>query len=283
MTDTLVSVLMPVYNASPYLREAVESILSQTHRALELVAIDDASTDGSYELLQELAARDPRVRVFRQPENLGIVAARNRAFREASPEAAYCAIFDADDVSLPERIAQQLAFLQAHPDHALVGGHTLIIDESSRVVGIRRYPIDYPSICRAITRYNPIAQPAVMLRRSALGSTEPYDASFPRCQDYALWLRLAAQHPVANLDAAVLRYRISQSQGKRVHLRESLALTLQLQRTWLLHPRFRNVWNFAYVTLEHGLLLLPEALVLSLFKRLTYSKLDPAQCPVPGH
>lgn len=270
---SFVSVLMPVYNAARYLREAVESVLAQSHRALELVAIDDASSDGSYELLQEFAARDARVRVFRQPRNLGIVAARNRAFREASAEAELCAILDADDVCEPDRISWQVEFLRAHPDHALVGGHTLIIDEASHVIGIRRYPSDYASICRAITRYNPIAQPAVMLRRSMLPSREPYDAAYPRCQDYELWLRIAAAHPVANLDRAVLRYRVSQTQGKRTELRKTLALTIELQRKWLFHPRFRNPFNVAYLAAEHALLLMPESLVLRLFKRVTYSRL----------
>ena len=114
----------------------------------------------------------------------------------------------------PDRIAQQVAFLEAHPDHALVGGNTLIIDEASRVIGIRNYPSDYARICKTITRYNPIAQPAVMLRRSTLPASEPYDAAFPRCQDYELWLRLAAVHPVANLDRPVLRYRVSQSRAR---------------------------------------------------------------------
>jgi glycosyltransferase involved in cell wall biosynthesis len=272
MPPPFVSVLMPVYNAAKYLREAVESVLTQTHRELELVAIDDASRDGSLELLQEYAQNDSRVRVFCQPHNQGIVAARNRAFREASAKAVYYAILDADDVCEPDRIAHQVAFLQAHPDYALVGGQTLIIDEASQVIGIRRYPSDYAHICKAITRYNPIAQPAVMLRRSTLPASEPYDAAFPRCQDYELWLRLAAAHPVANLDRPVLRYRVSGTQGKRTDLRKSLALTLELQRKWLLYPRFRNLWNFVYVAAEHGLLLLPESLVLALFKRVTYSK-----------
>jgi len=270
MSASFVSVLMPVYNAARFVREAVESVLTQSHSALELIAIDDASTDGSYELLQELAAQDPRVRVFRQTHNQGIVAARNRAFREASRQADFFAILDADDVCEPDRLALQVEFLQAHPEHALVGGHTLIIDETSRVVGIRRYPTDYASICKTITRYNPIAQPAVMLRRSLLPSTEPYDAAYPRCQDYALWLQLAAAHPIANLDRAVLRYRVSQTQGKRTALRKTLALTIELQRKWLWHPRFRNPFNIAYVAAEHALLLMPEPLVLALFKRVTY-------------
>ncbi|MET0387887.1 MAG: glycosyltransferase [Polyangiales bacterium] len=273
MSEPFVSVLMPVYNPGPFLREALDSVLAQTYPAFELVVIDDASTDGSYAILQDYAARDPRVRVFRQPQNLGIVAARNRAFLEARPDAKYCAILDSDDVALPERLTQQVAFLEQHPDYALVGGHTLIIDQTSQVVGIRRYPTAYADICAMITRVNPIAQPAVMLRRSLL-EQPAYDASYPRCQDYELWLRLAAKHPIANLDQPVIRYRVSPTQGKRTQLRATLALTLRIQRKWLFHPRFRRAFNFAYVAAEHGLLLLPERWVLALFKRVTYTAAD---------
>lgn len=272
MTRPLVSVLMPVYNPGAFLREAVDSVLAQTYPEFELIAIDDASNDGSYELLQAYAAEHPRVRVFRQPRNLGIVAARNRAFAEAHPDARYFAILDSDDVALPDRLERQVAFLESHPDHALVGGHTWIIDEASNPVGIRRYPTDYREICQTITRYNPIAQPAVMLRRSALGSAAPYSEEFPRCQDYELWLRLASERPIANLDHPVIRYRISSTQGKRTHLRETLKLTLALQRKWLFHAKFRRAFNLAYVCAEHGLLLLPEAWVLALFKRMTYAQ-----------
>jgi glycosyltransferase involved in cell wall biosynthesis len=267
-----VSVLMPVYNPGRFLDEAVESVLAQRYSAFELVAIDDASSDGSYERLCAFAARDPRVRVFRQARNLGIVAARNRAFREANPNAAYFAILDSDDVALPDRLALQVAFLESHPDHALVGGHTRIIDAQSQPIGIRRYPTSYAAICAAITRYNPIAQPAVMLRRSMLPGVDPYSEAFPRCQDYELWLRLAAQHPIANLDTPVINYRVSEQQGKRTQLRQTLALTLQLQRRWLFHPRFRRVRNVAYVGLEHLLMCVPEAAVLALFKRVTYAR-----------
>jgi glycosyltransferase involved in cell wall biosynthesis len=267
-----VSVLMPVYNPGRFLVEALDSVLAQSYSAFELVLVDDASSDGSFEQLEAYAARDSRVRVFRQPENLGIVAARNRAFREARADSRYFAILDSDDVALPDRLERQVAFLEAHPDHALVGGHTLIIDEQSRALGIRRYPITYAQICAVLTRYNPIAQPAVMLRRSMLETVGQYSEEFPRCQDYELWLRIAARYPIANLDRPVIRYRVSASQGKRTHLRQTLLLTLALQRRWLWHAKFVRPANLLYVAAEHGLLLVPEPLVLALFKRVTYSR-----------
>lgn len=272
MSTPLVSVVMPVYNAGRFLPEAIDSVIAQTYTHWELVAIDDASTDGSWDVLQGYAAREPRVRVFRQPKNLGIVAARNRAFTESSPESRYFAVLDSDDVALPERLSLQVAFLEGHPEHMVVGGHTVIIDERSREVGVRRYPVAYEDICRVITRENPIAQPTVMIRRSVLDEVGVYDPHFSRCQDYDLWLRIAAKHPIANLDTVTLRYRLSPSQGKRTHLYETLRLSLELQRRWLFHPRFFRPSNVAYVAAMHALPLLPPAALLRLFTWRTYSR-----------
>lgn len=268
----LVSVVMPVHNAERFLREAIASVLAQTHPSLELVLVDDGSSDGSWEIAKELARQDPRVRVFQNAQNLGIVKTRNRAFLEADPKSRYLAVLDSDDVCLPDRLAKQVAFLEAHPDHGIVGGHTLIIDAQGTVIGQRLYPTSHEQIARVITRYNPIAQPTVMIRRSALEAVGPYDERYPRCQDYELWLRIAARYKLANLDAFTLKYRVSATQGKRTHLKETLRLTLAIQRRWLFHPEFFHVYSLVYWTAEHLLLLLPDSLVMALFMRMTYRR-----------
>jgi len=269
-----VSVIMPVFNAARYLTEAMESILEQTHCRMELIVVDDCSTDGSWEIVQRLAAQDGRVKAFRNPTNRGIVKTRNLGFARSNPDHRYLAIMDGDDVSMPHRLERQVAFLEEHPDHALVGGNTLIIDEMSRVVGSRRYPSRDREIRRVITRFNPIAQPTVMLRRSALERVGGYDERYPRCQDYDLWCRMAARYPIANLDEYTLKYRISSTQGKKVHLRDTLRFTLQIQRQWLFHPGFFHPLNVLTFGLEHVLLKLPEPLVMELFKMTTYRSGD---------
>jgi glycosyltransferase involved in cell wall biosynthesis len=266
----LVSVVMPVYDGERFLAEAIESVLGQTYPQLELVLVDDGSSDRSWAIARECAGRDGRVRAFRNERNLGIVATRNRAFAEADPRSEYFAVMDADDVCMPDRLERQVAFLQAHPGHAIVGGNTLIIDEHGAQIGQRRYPSTHQQIARVITRYNPIAQPTVMIRRSALEVVGRYSTRFPRCQDYDLWLRMAARFEVANLDAYTLKYRLSATQGKRTQLRATLKLTLELQRQWLFHAPFFRAANVAYWAAEHALLLLPDAVVLELFKRVTY-------------
>jgi len=269
-SDPLVSVVMPVYDGERFLAEAIESVLDQSYQRLELVLVDDGSRDRSWEIACEYARGDARVRPFRNERNLGIVATRNRAFGEAAPDSRYFAVMDCDDVCMPDRVERQVVFLQAHPEHAIVGGNTLIIDEHGHRVGVRRYPSTHEDIARVITRYNPIAQPTVMIRRSALDAVGMYSERFPRCQDYDLWLRMAARFKVANLDAYTLKYRLSATQGKRTQLRATLKLTIALQRQWLFHAPFFRPANVAFWAAEHALLLLPDAVVLELFKRVSY-------------
>jgi glycosyltransferase involved in cell wall biosynthesis len=261
---------MPAHNAASYVEEAIASVLAQDYAAFEVLVVDDGSTDGTAEVLARLAARDARVRWLRNERNLGIVATRNRLLAEADPRATYLAVLDADDVCLEGRLRKQVEFLEQHRDHAAVGSHTVIIDEQGRRVGERRYPTSSAELRRVMTRYNPIAQSAVMLRRSALETVGQYDPRYPRCQDYDLWLRLASRFPLANLDEPLIGYRVSTTQGKSTHLKESLRLTIAIQRSWLLRPGFFRLWNVVYWGLEHALMLLPDRVVLWLFKRLAY-------------
>ncbi|MDH5673273.1 MAG: glycosyltransferase family 2 protein [Myxococcales bacterium] len=275
-SSPLVSVVMPAHNAERYLCEALDSVLVQTYARLEIIVVDDGSSDSTWQILERYAAADPRVRPFSNEVNRGIVASRNRAFAEASAEARYFAVLDSDDVCMPDRIAQQVEFLENHPGHALVGGNTLIIDESSAVIGERRYPSADADLRRVITRYNPIAQPTVMIRKAALEEVGVYDERFPRCQDYDLWLRMCARYSIANLPEITLKYRISSTQGKSTHLKASLRYTIQIQRRWLFRSDFFRPFNVCYWVAEHALLLLPEAFTLALFKWMTYRSSKPS-------
>ncbi|MGE5320848.1 MAG: glycosyltransferase family 2 protein [Hyphomicrobiaceae bacterium] len=114
-----VSVVMAAYNAQAYLAEALESVLGQTLRDFELLVVDDASTDGTPALIERYASRDHRIRVFRLPRNAGTAHAKNVALQHA--RAPYVAICDDDDRQLPERLTSQVAYLEANPQHVMVG------------------------------------------------------------------------------------------------------------------------------------------------------------------
>ncbi len=112
-----VSVLIPVYNAAPFLEASINSVLQQTYRDFELVLLNDASTDNSEWIVQNFS--DPRIRYYKNETNLGISASRNKLMDLAKGE--YLAVMDNDDISLPERFAKEIAFLDEHPDVTIVG------------------------------------------------------------------------------------------------------------------------------------------------------------------
>lgn len=128
--NSTVSVLITVYDGESFLREAVDSILAQTHHALELVIVDDGSKDATNRILATYT--DPRVRVIRNDENIGQTRSLNRGLAEARGR--YVARQHADDRSHPERIARQLAFLETYPDAVLIGCQARTIDNRGRVL-----------------------------------------------------------------------------------------------------------------------------------------------------
>lgn len=201
-----VSVILPVYNSALYLRGAIDSLLRQTLRDFELLVIDDGSTDDSMRMLH--ACDDPRIRIIQNPGNMGIPATLNRGLVLARGR--YIARMDADDECLPERLALQSAYLDAHSDVGLLG---------SRVgyLGAWRHTVDErlldPGACAAYLLFGtPVAHPSVMMRKAVLERHGlSYDESFPSAQDYELWSRMADVCRVANLPRVLLRYRMHEA------------------------------------------------------------------------
>ena len=193
---------MPVYNAEAYLREAMDSILAQTLTDFEFLIIDDGSTDGSADVVRSYT--DPRIRLVQSESNLRLAATLNRGLDEARGE--YVARMDADDISLPDRLARQAAFLDAHPDVGLCGTW-------AEAFGGARFsmpnPADPEGIRAKLLFDSALVHPSVMLRRRFFdrhGLRYPPLAHF---EDYALWQQAARLFPLANLPAILLRYRVT--------------------------------------------------------------------------
>lgn len=221
-----VTVVMPVFNGERWLADAVQSVLGQTVREIELVAVDDGSTDKSGAILKRFAATDERVRLAGDAKtNLGISAALNTGWRLArSP---YIARLDADDIALPDRMARQIAFLDAHPTVAAVGGAVVIIDDSGRRGSIIRYPTSSRSIRSRLPHRNCFAHPAVTIRRSALERVGGY--RIDHVEDYDLWLRLSEGDDLANLREPVILYRQHRDQVSLQALEEQSTRMLAVQ------------------------------------------------------
>jgi glycosyltransferase involved in cell wall biosynthesis len=201
-----VSVLMPVYNAARYLAEAVESVLAQTFRDFEFVIVDDGSTDRSPAMLDEYAKRDSRIRIIRRP-NTGIVGALNDAIEES--KAALIARMDADDVSLPDRLEKQVAYLRDHAECVALGSRVVGIDPYGCVLFQSEHKLTHEEIDAELLNGVgwSIVHPVAMLRRDAVEKVGLYRRQWQYVEDLDLFLRLAETGKLANLPDRLLRYR----------------------------------------------------------------------------
>lgn len=200
-----VSVLMPVHNGQLYLPQAVESVLSQTFKDFEFIAIDDGSTDDSLLILREYERRDSRVQVLSRP-NTGIVGALNDGLELATGE--FVARMDADDIALSERLAKQVAFLRAHPECVLVGSRVLLIDPEGAPIGEWATQTAHEDIDGGhLTLHWPMVHPAVTMRRSIVMQLGGYRQQYNTLEDLDLFLRMAERGRLANLPDVLLHYR----------------------------------------------------------------------------
>ena len=211
----MITVLMPVYNGSPYLPDAIESILAQTFFNFELVAIDDASTDRSAAILAAYGEKDGRIRFFRNDENQGLIATLNRGLDLARGE--YVARMDQDDVSLPQRLERQIAFMENHPDVGVCGTWVRTMGERDETWA---YPSGSDEIKCSFVFESVLAHPSAMLRRSHFGAGGfRYDEGFSHAEDYALWARCAKVMEFANIPEVLVEYRIHADQTVRRQMR----------------------------------------------------------------
>ncbi len=210
MESPHISILVPYRDAQSTLLEALTSVLGDEEPPIEVLAVNDRSTDGGPTLVEALAAKDPRVRSLHSSAP-GIVGALRTA--AAAARAPILARMDADDVSLPGRLWRQLAFLEAHPEIAVLGTRVENLADAPVGEGLTRYvawqnevltPEDHD---RALFVESPLCHPSVMMRRSAYDAVGGYrDARW--FEDYDLWLRLwAAGFRLAKLDEVLLRWR----------------------------------------------------------------------------
>jgi glycosyltransferase involved in cell wall biosynthesis len=205
-----VTVVMPAYNAAQFIDEAINSIRGQTLTDWEMIVVDDGSTDATKDIAEGHAAEDRRIRVIYQA-NAGQAAANNRAIPEARGE--YIARMDADDVSLPERLLRQTAFLDENPTMAAVGSGVDLIDDSGRRGGRMSFHFTPDEVRCALLVHKQacLLNPTVMFRRKVwleVGGERP---CFMSAHDNDLWLRIAEQHPVAILSECYVWYRVHQA------------------------------------------------------------------------
>jgi len=218
----LVSVLVPSFNSARYLTETLDSLFAQTYPAIEIVLVDDGSTDDTAALVERIG--DPRLRYFRRPNSGRPSVPRNDGLRHARGR--YVALCDSDDLLDPRLIEESVAVLESQPSVALTFTNYVQIDEQGRFLA--GSPLDAYPLFRALPRErlddrafrirqadayaclieeNFVRTSGVLIRRAALERIGPFDEDLPNGDDRDMWLRLSRSFDVAFLDFAGVRYR----------------------------------------------------------------------------
>lgn len=204
MTTIILSVVIPIYNGAPLVASALESVIAQDIGEMEILAIDDGSTDKSWDVVSTI--HDSRIRALRQ-DNRGLAATLNRGM--AIAKARYIARQDQDDLVLPGRFAKQLDFLEANPAVAMVGTWSQIYSGDVPTSRYHRHPASNEALQLALLFDNPFVHSSMMIRSDVLREVGGYceDKCRQPPEDYELWSRIARQHRIANLPLVLTVYR----------------------------------------------------------------------------
>ncbi len=233
---TRVSVIIPAYNAEEYLAETLDSVVAQSFRDIEVVLVDDGSTDGTIALAEGYANR-LNLTILRQRSG-GPAAARNTGIRQS--RGAYCAFIDSDDLMLPQRIAEQCAALDADPEVGLAHTDLMTFDHSG-VIHVTRRAFSAPvggHILPTLLLDNSITTSTVMARRSCLLEAGLFDDSLRISEDFDLWLRMAERWKVAYVDKPLVKYRRRPGSASEDKVKTGLAALKVVEKFWESHGEF---------------------------------------------
>jgi len=203
----MISVVMSVYNAEKYLKEAIDSILNQTYQDFEFIIVNDCSKDSSWAILQDYKKNHKCIRLIDNTENLGLTKNLNRALAISKGE--YIARMDADDISDPNRFERQIDYFNKHKDIDILGTFSNDIDEYGEIIRPRKGPITHNEIVKMLPKVSPIAHPTVMFRKASLEKIGFYNPKYRTSQDLEMWFRAAgAGLKFHNIPEFLFKYRM---------------------------------------------------------------------------
>lgn len=220
----LVSVLMAVYNGEKFVAQSINSILQQTFSNLELIVIDDASSDNTPTILKSY--QDKRLKIYTNPHNLGLTKTLNRGL--GLVQGKYIARMDADDISVPNRIEKQVIFMEQNPDVGLLGGWIRNFDDEGSHVW--QLATAHEQIACKLLFTTQMVHGTAFFRRAILDEQGiNYNENFLTSQDYELWTRLIEYTQFANLPEVLVEVRHHTQQVTKVHSNDLLSNTAKIR------------------------------------------------------
>lgn len=203
MSKPKVSFVMSVFNQERFLKKSIKSILNQSFKNFEFLILDDCSTDKSLRIIKSF--KDRRIKVFQRQKRQRLAKGLNLLIKQAKGK--YICRMDGDDISLVNRLKDQVEFLDKHPQVALVGAWVKIINDKGEIIGEFKHPAKYQKIREIILSRNCFIHPSVVFRKSVFEKIGGYDESLFYSQDYDLFLRLVIKYRCVNLPQFLLKFR----------------------------------------------------------------------------
>jgi glycosyltransferase involved in cell wall biosynthesis len=261
----LISVIMPVKDAGEFVGRAVTSIVDQTYKNWEMIIVDDGSRDQTAKILKKMAKQDKRITVITNNTSRGIGACLNMTLKQA--RGTFIARMDGDDISLPNRFATQLAFLQKNPKVVAVGGQAQMIDGEGKIFALKHFPTDSKTLREMIMWVVPIQHPIMMARASAYKKCR-YNESYKTAEDVEMFMQLLQYGEFANVSDTVYQYRKADTSNGYHNLKQTFYLTLL--------GRVEGILKYGYIPTIKGviftlsqlgvILLLPAKWIIRLYE-----------------
>lgn len=264
--EPLVSIVMPVYNAGDFLIEAIKSIQNQTYQNWELIAVDNRSTDNSWQILQEFKKNDKRIKIYRNDENQGVAHTANLALTKVKGQ--FIARMDADDISLPWRLEKQVVFLQKHPQAVAIGGQCELINQDNEIIGEKRFPTDHADIKKMMFVSIPLQQPTMMVSRKLLPQNFIwYEDDLDVAEEVELLFKFFKYGKVYNLPEIVLYYRLHGNNISLQHPKHTFYLTFKSRLGSIFKHNYRPTPLGLMTTISQFFLvtLLPNKLIFPVY------------------
>ncbi|MDN3584405.1 glycosyltransferase family 2 protein [Mucilaginibacter flavus] len=255
MRNPLVTVIMPVYNCEKHIADAIESILSQTYANLELIIIDDCSTDHTRQLIGKYT--DDRIVFIKKEKNTGLVSSLNLGIKIS--KGGFLARMDGDDISHQTRLSKQVRLLTSNPDIVLCGTWYQLSGSNE----IIKNPVEHEDIKISLLDHCVLGHPSVMFRKDFLTANElTYDDSFYPAEDYELWTRISAIGKIANIPEVLLWYRTHENQvsnkEQSIQLTKSYQCKVRMMCYPLSSPSQSDISRSAFIVENGGVSNLSE-------------------------
>jgi len=236
-----ISVVIPTYDKAQYLGEAIESVLNQTYKNIEIIIIDDGSKDNTQEVVKSF--NDPRILYIWQ-SNQGEVVARNRGIQESNGK--YIAFLDSDDLWLKEKLQKQVDFMEKSKEIGLLGTGCYEIANNGKILGQKRFSSSNNVLQKKLIKFNPFIHTSVMIRKNVFDKVSWYNKNFQESQDYELWLRIAKNYKIANLPELLVKKRYYKEGLSSAKDKQQLYFALEVKKAAIRRGQYSR-WCYLYV------------------------------------